>query len=380
MISQRWSQPSEKSCHNLDKTQIPAGFEFCCLKDLMEELYILENILQRYSPSAQEGEAVGWLVDEMNRQGFSARSDQAGNAVGSIGSGPKEIVLLGHIDTVPGFIDVHVADGKLYGRGAVDAKGPLACFTAAVARVGARPGWKLTVIGAVGEEAKSPGAKAILDQYNPEMLIIGEPSGWDHICLGYKGSAWFHYTVRKPLAHTAARTESACEIAVAYWNQLVQWAAERNKDQQRAFYQITPTLRGMRSASDGFTDTAEFQIGFRLPPELLPEDLETAIRVFLSEYGELSLLDSVPPYRAEKNTALVRAFLAGVRAVGGLPAFSLKTGTSDMNLAAPAWGCPSVAYGPGDSNLDHTPNEHIDVAEYAKGIDVLEKTLLQLTL
>jgi [amino group carrier protein]-lysine/ornithine hydrolase len=80
-------------------------------------------------------------------------------------------------------------------------------------------------------------------------------------------------------------------------------------------------------------------------------------------------------YRGEKNNQLVRAFLKGVRAAGGTPGFLLKTGTSDMNVVGPAWRCPILAYGPGDSNLDHTPDEHIAIEEYLRAIDVLEAAL-----
>jgi LysW-gamma-L-lysine carboxypeptidase len=41
----------------------------------------------------------------------------------------------------------------------------------------------------------------------------------------------------------------------------------------------------------------------------------------------------------------------------------------------PAWGCPIVAYGPGDSSLDHTPDEHIEIDEFLRTIDVLAHTL-----
>ncbi len=81
---------------------------------------------------------------------------------------------------------------------------------------------------------------------------------------------------------------------------------------------------------------------------------------------------------AVPNNALVRAFLGAIRAEGGTPAFSLKTGTSDMNIAGPAWKCPIVAYGPGDSSLDHTPNEHLDLAEYERAIHVLARVLAEL--
>ncbi len=55
----------------------------------------------------------------------------------------------------------------------------------------------------------------------------------------------------------------------------------------------------------------------------------------------------------------------------------LKTGTSDMNVVAPVWQCPIVAYGPGDSALDHTPNEHLPLDEYWQAVRVVEEMLTQ---
>jgi [amino group carrier protein]-lysine/ornithine hydrolase len=46
-----------------------------------------------------------------------------------------------------------------------------------------------------------------------------------------------------------------------------------------------------------------------------------------------------------------------------------------MNVLAPHWCCPVVAYGPGDSALDHTPHEHISLQEYLRAIDVLTRVL-----
>ena len=64
-----------------------------------------------------------------------------------------------------------------------------------------------------------------------------------------------------------------------------------------------------------------------------------------------------------------------MRSAGRTPGFLLKTGTSDMNVVGPAWRCPILAYGPGDSSLDHTPEEHVVIAEYLGAIDVLEVAL-----
>jgi LysW-gamma-L-lysine carboxypeptidase len=79
-----------------------------------------------------------------------------------------------------------------------------------------------------------------------------------------------------------------------------------------------------------------------------------------AQEADLKLVEGCAAYRAEKNTPLVRSFVAAIRQHGGSPTFTVKSGTSDMNITAPVWQCPAVAYGPGDSSLDHTPHEHSD--------------------
>jgi LysW-gamma-L-lysine carboxypeptidase len=83
-------------------------------------------------------------------------------------------------------------------------------------------------------------------------------------------------------------------------------------------------------------------------------------------------------YVAEKNTPLIRAFMRSIRVQGGTPRFVHKTGTSDMNVVGPAWNCPIAAYGPGDSRLDHTPEEHIDLDEFQLSIEVLQGVLQEM--
>jgi|CXWL01.1.fsa_nt_gi LysW-gamma-L-lysine carboxypeptidase len=344
-----------------------------------DEVDFLEGLLKTYSPTHGEAEAVQYLVAQMRMLGYEAMVDEAGNAVGVMGDGPVEIMLLGHIDTVPGFIEVTREGDLLRGRGAVDAKGPLACFVAAGALAGQVAGRRITVIGAVGEEGDSRGAKYLLQSRlhasrAPTMIIIGEPSGWERVTMGYKGSAWYEFTAKRALAHTSAQAESACEAAVSFWNRLTAQAAAMNAGKPKMFDQLLPTLRGMGSESDGFVETAQLKFGLRLPPGLSVAAL-TGILVETASPDQIELLDGVPAYRAEKNTPPVRSFLAAIRGEGGSPGFTVKSGTSDMNLVAPVWNCPAVAYGPGDSSLDHTPDEHILISEYQRAVRVLAAVL-----
>ena len=86
-----------------------------------------------------------------------------------------------------------------------------------------------------------------------------------------------------------------------------------------------------------------------------------------------------PAWRSQRNSPLVRGFLAAIREqTAERPRFVSKSGTSDMNVVGPAWQCPVVAYGPGDSSLDHTPNEHLSLDEYWQAVLILESALSRL--
>jgi len=353
---------------------------------LSTDLRLLHSLLQIPSLSGQEADATVFLAGWMAEHGMQAFVDAAGNAVGILDGGSRidgqtaqDIVLLGHIDTVGGIVPVRIEDGKLYGRGAVDAKGPLAAFAAAAAQVGPQPGWRIIVVGAVEEEAAtSKGARYAATQYRPALCIIGEPSGWNRVTLGYKGRLLAHVLVQQAMAHTAGPDSSVCEMAVDLWNRVRSRMAEINSGKERVWDQVQPSLRSFHSESDGLRETAQMTLGFRLPLDVGPETIQAELTA-LAGAAELRFEGAEAAFRSDKNNPLVRAFLAAIRGQGEQPGFVLKTGTADMNVVGPVWQCPIVAYGPGDSTLDHTPQEHVKVTEWHQGVAVLADVLRRLT-
>jgi LysW-gamma-L-lysine carboxypeptidase len=167
-------------------------------------------------------------------------------------------------------------------------------------------------------------------------------------------------------------------MAFAYWQQVQGLVEELNSGRERVWDQVQPSLRHFSSADDGMLETANLRMGFRLPPGLAPEAFKKLL-VGVDGQGTFRFSGEEHAYRAEKNTPLVRAFVAAVRGQEGEPGFLLKTGTSDMNVVGPAWNCPILAYGPGDSHLDHTPEEHVEIAEWLRGVSVLADALRRLT-
>jgi LysW-gamma-L-lysine carboxypeptidase len=377
-----------------------------------EAIDLLTHLVSIPSPSEKEAAASAYLAEWMNVQGLVASVDEAGSAVGVKGEGSKEILLLGHIDTFPGEVPVRREDDLLYGRGAVDAKGPLCTFAAAVAQVDVPPGWRITVVGAVEEEcATSRGARFVLSQRrgeearrrggeenlsspprvitssnHPVFCIIGEPSHWDRVTLGYKGRLLLDVVLRAPFSHSAGEGRLPAEQAVDLWRQVEQFCATFNEERQAGtpFNRLDPSLRHIASRDEGAYGLVELNMGFRLPVGLSLSELEQQLHGLVQTLPEgataqLKFSGGELAYKGDKSNPLVRAFLQAIRTADGEPRFVVKTGTADMNVVAPHWpDTPIVAYGPGDSSLDHTPHEHIDLNEYLRAIGVLQAVLVKL--
>ncbi|MDX2017566.1 MAG: [LysW]-lysine hydrolase [Planctomycetota bacterium] len=354
--------------------------------DALAAEFVRELVATR-SVSGEEAQAVAVFVEHARRLGFRTEIDEAGNghavrrgvqAPGMSGSvAEREIVLLGHIDTVPGEIVVHMEEGVLHGRGTVDAKGPLAAMLHAAARAEVCEGVLLRVIAAVGEETpRSAGARLVAERLRPAACVIGEPSGWDGVTLGYKGRLVVRAVARREGGHSAGPTSSACDAALAFWSACVREVETKNEGRSGAFEVIQAGVREMHSESDGLHDRASLTVGFRLPRWIGPSELETVVREIAGRHGvDATFEGHETAHASDRNDTVVRALSAAIRSEGGVPRPKLKTGTSDMNVVAPVWGCAIAAYGPGDSMLDHTPRERLEIAEYLRSIRVLAAAL-----
>lgn len=335
-------------------------------------VHLLRRMAEIPSPSYQEATLAAYLAGQLPEFGYTTEVDAAGNVVAELvrGDGPT-VMLLGHLDTVAGIVPVREQDGRLYGRGTVDAKSPLAamfCAAAASSFAG-----RLVVVGAVEEETPlSRGALHILNCHRqPDALIIGEPSGWRTVVLGYKGKLDFWYRVSSEPTHPTNPAPKASELAARCWLQVLDLLGPEAGHTR--FDQPGATLTSI--SGDLITATAEVSI--RTPPGFDPEAFLAALRARLTS-GEIELINYVDACRVGRNDPVVRALTAGIRSTGSTAGYKVKTATSDMNTLAERWQIPMATYGPGDSTLDHSDDEHVVLADYLASIRVLSTALNEL--
>jgi succinyl-diaminopimelate desuccinylase len=123
-------------------------------------------------------------------------------------SGPT-LMLNAHLDTVPGYgmdraYEPRWDAGRLWGRGAVDMKGALACMIGAaraLRRSGRRLVGELVLTGVVGEESGSQGAEHLVQHgAHADFAIVGEPTGM-RIAVAHKGGMWIEVRLEGRPAH-----------------------------------------------------------------------------------------------------------------------------------------------------------------------------------
>ena len=345
-----------------------------------EAVGLLTSLVGTPSVSGAERAAVEVFVRAAAAMGFEAAIDEAGNGIARRGPRARpdrSIALLGHIDTVPGHIPGRVESGILHGRGSVDAKGPLAAMLIAAARADLPEGVAVEVIAAVGEESPtSPGARFIAGRLRPDACIIGEPSGVDGVTLGYKGRLLCTASCERAGAHSAGPEPSPADTLWAWWARVLDLVGSLNAGHEGTFDTLQATIQACQSRTDGLERFACFEAGFRLPPWLGPGELAESLRGCIgAEPITLGVSGAEHAHATSRDDPVVRALSAAIRASGRRPRHKLKTGTADFNVVAPVWRCPIAAYGPGDSSLDHTPQERLHLAEYLASISILTEAL-----
>jgi len=355
----------------------------------------LTNLLGIYSPSGKEQDIANFLATQMKQMGFEVGIDAIGNVIGVVGDGQPVILLCGHMDTVAGHVPLRVEEGKIYARGAVDAKGPLAAMVMAALAVSKDPAFKgkILIASVVEEEATSRGVRHLITQgIEADYAIFGEPSGVENITIGYKGQIQLKIVVKTETGHASTPWlyDNALEKAYELWKKIRSACAFPSMDpQETPFTSITVCLvKLVGGQGDSVIPfEAEMNLDVRVPIQFTTAQVYDKMSKIIGKYQDanpevsinVTVQDTVEPFEASKASPLVHAISLSVRKVTGKPATLLrKTGTGDMNLLGKAMNLPIVTYGPGDSHLDHTLDEHIVIEEYLNGITVYKEAILKL--
>jgi acetylornithine deacetylase len=304
------------------------------------------------STTGRERTCCAWIADYLRLRGFRVSeqpvADGRTNVLGFLAPQP-EVVFSTHIDCVPPFIPSRIADGRLWGRGACDAKGGLAAMISAAERLREAGEESVGLLFVVGEERGSDGAAAA-DALAPgsRFLVDGEPTD-SRLGLATRGVLRLKLTAEGRAAHSSQpqRGVSAIDKLLDALVELRTLPLPEDPQLGRTFYSIGLISGGI--APNVISPSAEAEVLFRtIGPG---SDIVARLRP-LRERVAIEHVLEVPPVR-----------------MATVPGFTAETFafTTDIPLL-PRWGRP-LLFGPGSILVAHTDDEHVLLDELRAAVD-----------
>ncbi|MEM3186236.1 MAG: M20/M25/M40 family metallo-hydrolase [Conexivisphaerales archaeon] len=340
---------------------------------------LLLNMLSIQSYSGREGELASYIRDWMESHGYSnVAIDEVGNVSGEFGTGKECIILIGHMDTVPSLLPVKDEGTKLFGRGACDAKGPLAAMLMAPYVSDNPSNFRIKVLACVGEESDGRGIKhAIAKGIKAQYAIFGEPSGHSSIVIGYRGriQASVEFLTNSFHASSPWMGKSALDEAIEFIQRVRQLDTSNSNNEKFNSSSLCVTKLQSGDTSNVAPSKASLTIDIRIPPgadtKKIINFLEETART-INEESRVSIDDMIYGVEVNQNAELVRALRRAIyKSSGSVAKCIRKTGSGDMNHLLYGTSIQAVTYGPGDSRLSHTKNEYIDLLDYYYSIATL---------
>jgi acetylornithine deacetylase len=371
---------------------------------LMEAAGLKTDVWRLDLHAVQAHPACAWEIER----------DEALGVVGSLegsGGGPT-LLLNGHVDVVPPGDEAlwsHppfggvVADGRLYGRGALDMKGPLMAGLFAIRAVhdaDVRLRGTVRLQSVVAEEDGGLGTLAtILRGYTGDAAIVMEPT---ELAVAPVQAGCVNFRVRVPglAAHGAVREEgvSAFEKAFAVYDAIRVLEEERNRDTEAdplfAPYRLPfPISIGTMHGGEWASSVPEHarmegRLGVR-PDESLDAARAALERtVAAAAAADPFLRDHPPrvewwggrflPARTDLDHPIVRALCAGVEVeTGSPPRLEAVPFGADAGLLQHVGGTPPVVFGAGDIRRAHRPDEFVEIDELIRMCRILAATIVR---
>jgi LysW-gamma-L-lysine carboxypeptidase len=341
----------------------------------------LDSLVATPSPSGHEQKVAKLCEHYMKQFPFEkVWIDAAGNAVAANyvhkkGDSP-DLLLFGHMDTIAEPLPHKRVDGRIYGRGAVDAKSPLAALLTSGAESCGSP-LRIMVAGVTEEEiTTSKGIRHLLAYAKPKMAINGEPSNTNGITIAYKGRLVVECRTRGKALHAGMASENPIERTFEFYTR-VRSAYPQHGKFDSVIINLTSIHAGSADAINVVPENMDFVLDVRLPPSIKNSAVVRKFRQLAPQNVTLSVHESISGVETDPNHSLCRAMVHSMRHNGIAPRYVKKSGSADMNITSHA-GIPTIAYGPGDSSLDHTPHEVVEVADYRKSIAILKGAIAKL--
>ena len=357
-------------------------------------IQFLKALVRTKSMPGQEKQAIDLVAAEMARLGYANIAiDDHGNLSGVVNgahAGPT-LLLDAHVDTVgvaPGVpwqyepFGAAIENGRMYGRGTTDMKGPLAAMLYAVAAVDpAKLQGRIVFSVSVMEEViEGYLLEAVISKYAPDMVIIGEPSDMKLI-HGGRGRAEILFTATGLPAHSSLPEQgiNAVHLMMAAIQAIESAPLPEHPEIGPAVLALTDIISEPYPGHSMIPSVCRATYDRRtLPGENAQQILEpwkgmaalerVSAEIATARYTTYTGLDMTvpkffPAWYLDKDHELVRSAVDGLQASGVKNGLGMWPFCTNAAYTAGLKGIPTIGFGPSRVKLAHIVDEYIELEE-----------------
>lgn len=371
-----------------------------------DTLDLLQELISRESVTPEDAGCQGLLTQRLGKLGFHAEQldfEDTKNLWLKRGTSKPLFVFLGHTDVVPTGpleqwdtppFEPTIRNGRLYGRGAADMKGGIACFVTALERfIDKHPDHKGSIAILLTSDEEGPATNGVvkvvevLEQRNEKIdwCLVGEPSSdkqvADVIRVGRRGSLCAHLVVNGVQGHVAY--PDIADNPIHRFAPALQALTEEVWDQGNQFFPPTSlqvsNINSGTGAENIIPGELELMFNLRFCTELDEATIKQRVYEIFARFDfeyEINWRLSGNPFLTSGGT-LIDATHAAIKKVTGLDTLDdTGGGTSDGRFIAPT-GAEVIELGPLNESI-HKINENIPVADLQPLSAIYEQILVQL--
>lgn len=358
-----------------------------------------QKLIQTRSMPGDEGEIARVVQAEMQTLGYDdVRLDEVGNVIGVIrgAGGGRSVMLNTHLDhvsagdeqgwSVPPF-EGRVQDGAVWGRGAMDIKGPTASqvYGAALLKAaGIAPAGDVYVVGAVQEEVGGLGSIELAKTLRTDSAVVGEATN-NELRRGHRGRIELIVRITGRSCHASMPEKGVNPLYTLAPFIAALPGIARVDHPFLGPESLAPTLLYTdQGSSNVVPGEVRLHIDWRTVPQRGAEDIRDELQRLLEAHltggatGEVSIKAehllthtgaerdvpaAFPSYVLVENDPLVQQSRQALEEALGrtVPVGRWEFATDGGHLVAA--GIPSIGFGPGDETLAHTNQERVPITQ-----------------
>lgn len=339
---------------------------------MSEVVKLLTELVAIPSVSGDEEAVAAHLAAWLEERGLTPTVDDRNLHVRIAGRAPGPVLLLNsHLDVVPpgdGWLAdpfvPRLIDGRMIGRGANDAKASVAAMAVATVALAADPPARgeLVFAATCEEERGRDGLERLLPTLGPlDAAIVGEPTGL-HPAVAQNGLLLLELYPRGRAGHAARPHLADNAISIAARDIVaIEGLTWEPANPHVGPMTLAVTQIEAGTAHNVIPDRARIVVDIRTIPEIPPHAVVERIRsVVRSEVRVRS--DRLAPVATPAGAAILDAVL---RALPDARPFGSPTLSDWAHLA----GVPAVKLGPGLSEVSHTTEEWVELAQVERAAD-----------